>query len=153
MPPTEPTFTIIDNPSPEDTSLLGDRIYEYNVARTQIKDGRLLAIFVRAAAGEMLAGLDGWTWGGCLYIEHLWVLESLRGQDYGTRLLMAAEREGVKRGCRQSMLTTHDFQAPEFYKRFGYEIVGAFEKYPAGHQQYFLRKPLRAVSEIGLGSG
>ena len=146
MSPSEPTFVIIDNPSLEDTAFLGERIYEYNVARTQIKDGRLLAMFVRDEAGEIVAGLDGWTWGGCLYIEHLWVHESLRGQDYGTRLLMAAEREGVARGCRQSMLTTHDFQAPAFYMKFGYEIVGAFDEYPVGHKQFFMRKYLSLLN-------
>ena len=135
-------FTLIDNPSPADTAFLGEKIYEYNVARTQIKDGGLLAMFVRDEAGEIIAGLDGWTWGGCLYIEHLWVHESLRGQNFGTNLLKAAEAEGAARGCRQSMLTTHDFQAPAFYERSGYKIVGQFDEYPAGHQQYFMRKPL-----------
>ena len=144
--PTDPTFAISDNPSPKDTGFLGERIYEYNVARTQLMDGRLLAMFVRDEAGEIVAGLDGWTWGGCLYIEHLWVHESLRGHDYGTRLLMAAEREGIVRGCRQSMLTTHDFQAPAFYGKFGYEIVGEFDEYPVGHKQLFLRKPLSLLN-------
>lgn len=146
MPTTEPAFEIIDNPAPEDTGFLGERIYEYNVARTQIMDGRLLAIFVRDDAGEIVAGLDGWTWGGCLYIEHLWVHESLRGQEFGSRLLMTAECEGVARGCRQSMLTTHDFQAPAFYMRFGYEIVGEFDEYPMGHKQLFLRKLLSLLN-------
>jgi GNAT superfamily N-acetyltransferase len=148
MSSTDPTLAIIDNPSLEDTAFLGERIYEFNVARTQIKDGRLLAIFVRDEAGEIVAGLTGWTWGGCLYIEHLWVHESLRGHDYGTRLLMAAEREGAARGCRQSMLTTHDFQAPAFYGKFGYEIVGEFDEYPADHKQMFLRKPLSLLNPV-----
>ena len=149
MSPTEPTFAISDNPSPKDTGFLGERIYEYNVARTQIKDGRQLAIFVRDEAGEIIAGLDGWTWGTCLYIDHLWVHERLRGQDYGTQLLLAAERESVSRGCRQSLLTTHDFQAPSFYMRFGYAIVGEFDEYPAGHKQFFMRKPLNLLNPAG----
>jgi sigma54-dependent transcription regulator len=67
----EQKFPIIGNPSPEDTSFLAKRIYEYNVARTQITDGRLLAVFARDANGQIVAGLAGWTWGGCLFIEHL----------------------------------------------------------------------------------
>jgi GNAT superfamily N-acetyltransferase len=137
-------FPIVDNPSLEDTNFLSERIYEYNVASTQVRDGRLLAVFVRDANGKILAGLEGWTWGGCLYIEHLWVHESLRGQGYGTNLLLTAEREGRARGCRRSMLATHDFQAPEFYKKHGYEVVGTFSDYPVGHTQLFMRKDLGA---------
>src|SRR5947209_19482431 len=130
-------FAITDNPSIEDRAFLGERIYEYNVERTRITDGRLLGMFVRNEAGEIVAGLDGWTWGGCLYIEHLWVHADLRGHAVGTRLLRAAEAEGLARGCRQALLTTHDFQAPDFYQCCGYRTIGHFDNYPAGHQHFF----------------
>lgn len=86
---------------PGDVSLRQHRLYEYNIARTGITDGRSLAIFVRDDRGEILAGLHGWTWGGCLDIRELWVREDRRGRGLGRSLLLAAEREAVTRGCRQ----------------------------------------------------
>ena len=135
-------LTLETNPNPADTHFLSERIYEYNVARTHITDGKLLGIFVRDDEGHIIAGLDGWTWGGCLWVEHLWVHEQWRGHNYGTELLHAAEAEAIQRGCQQAMLTTHSFQAPAFYQRHGYHIVGSCDDYPHRHQYFFLRKKL-----------
>ncbi len=129
-------------PDAGNVELLKDRLYEYNVARTGIDDGKLLGIFLRDDRGEIFAGLYGWTWGGCLDVQQLWVREDARGRGHGRRLLQAAEREAVARGCRQATLDTHCFQAPEFYRRLGYEVVGVLEGYPRGHRKYYLRKTL-----------
>jgi GNAT superfamily N-acetyltransferase len=134
---------IVDaNPAAEDVAFLDDRINEFNFAATQIYDGRALASFVRDANGQIIAGIYGWTWGGCGYIDKLWVQADARGQGYGTRLLEVFEREALGRGCFQLLLSTHSFQAPEFYRRLGYAIYGVAEDYPRGYQQYYLRKTI-----------
>lgn len=50
-----------------------------------------------------------------IYIEALWIEESLRKQGYGKKMLAAAEREAIENGCRFSLVDTWDFQAEEFY--------------------------------------
>jgi GNAT superfamily N-acetyltransferase len=72
---------------------LDQEIYAFNVAATGHADGRLLSIAVRGDGGELRAGLSGWTWGGCGYVEFLWVRLGDRGSGLGTRLLVTAERE------------------------------------------------------------
>ncbi len=62
-------WSVNDQPEQQDIGFLQDCIYEYNAARTGYTDGRLLSIFVRDASGAIVAGLYGWTWGGCLQIE------------------------------------------------------------------------------------
>lgn len=133
---------LVDAPSTEDTSFLGDRIYEFNVGATAIRDGRLLGIFLRDADGVMAAGLHGHTWGGTCEISRLWVREDLRHQGVGSRLMDVAEQEAVRRGCTQMFLSTHSFQAPDFYARLGFEQIGRIDDYPEGHEQIFLRKRL-----------
>jgi len=139
---SQPLWTITTTPSDEDVRFLDERLYEYNVARTGISDGLLLGISTHDQAGAFVAGLYGWTWGGCLFVDKLWVREDMRASGYGSALLQAAEQEAIRRGCFQSMLCTHSFQALAFYQRVGYNVVGTFEDYPRGHQQHFLQKQL-----------
>jgi ribosomal protein S18 acetylase RimI-like enzyme len=145
MEPYSP-LTIDAHPAPGDLEFLDDQINRYNIATTGIRpaDDILLSILVRDQAGAIVAGIWGWTWGGCCEIRTLWVYEQLRGQGLGQRLLAAAEQEALRRGCRQMLLDTHSFQAPGFYQRFGFEIVGTIEDYPVGHCKYYLRKRLDA---------
>ena len=122
--------------------VLEQRIQAYNVATTGITDGQDLTIVSRDEQGAIIAGLVGWTWGGCLEIEYLWVHEHRRGQGYGTRLLAEAEDEARERGCQQAQLVTYSFQAPEFYTKMGYTVYAELNDCPKGHRRYYLKKCL-----------
>src|SRR5437763_5913880 len=135
---------LTDLPDHGIVQFLDDRLYEFNAARTGFDDGRLLAILARQRGGRIVGGLYGWTWGGCCYVRTLWVDELHRHKGLGTRLMVLAEREAKARWARQIVLDTHSFQAPDFYRRLGFEIVGSFPDYPKGYSQIFLRKPLKA---------
>jgi GNAT superfamily N-acetyltransferase len=121
---------------------LNAEIIAFNEAATSYTDGALLCITARAAGGELLGGLYGWTWGGCGYIDLLWVREDQRGSGLGSRLLAGAEEEIRSRGCDQVALSTHSFQAPGFYARRGYRECGRIRAYPRGHDQIQLVKQL-----------
>jgi GNAT superfamily N-acetyltransferase len=121
---------------------LDKEINAFNVATTGYHDGRLLCIAVREDGGDLRAGLFGWTWGGCGYIDLLWVRSDLRRSGLGARLLAAAEEEIARRGCDQVALSTHSFQAPGFYARFGYRECGRTPAYPHGHDHIHLVKRL-----------
>ena len=118
---------------------LDAEINAFNAAATGIGDGRLLRVSV---SGDLRGGLFGWTWGGCGYVEFLWVRHDQRGSGLGTRLLAAAEQEIRRRGCAQVALSTHSFQAPGFYARLGYRECGRTPAYPRGYDQIHLVKRL-----------
>ncbi len=123
-----------------DLHFLEDRINEYNVQQTGIRDGRILSYLVREQDGTIIAGLYGWTWGGCCEVRYLWVRWDRRNRGYGKGLMAAAEAEAIARGCSQMILDTHSFQAPRFYQSLGFEIVASHGDYPRGHQKHYLRK-------------
>lgn len=125
---------------PELDAFLGERIYAFNVAATGIDDGRMLNAVLRDAAGEIVAAVSGFTWGGTCEIEYLWVAEPMRGRGIGSGLLLAAEREARSRGCHQIVLDTHSFQAPAFYERHGFRRIAAIPDYPRGSEKILYRK-------------
>jgi len=117
-------------------------LYRHGVGQTGCDDGDDVAIMLRDADGELRAGLYGHTWGGWLEVRSLWVREVERGQGLGSTLLAAAEDEARTRGCHTAILETHSFQAPEFYRRLGYEVYAEHVDYPHGHSKLYLRKRL-----------
>ena len=125
-------------------NLLDREIYTFNVEATGLDDGRMLSVKARDADGSLAAGLSGWTWGSCMYVDLLWVRADRRGQGLGSRMLDAAEEEAVARGCRIVSLSSHSFQAPGFYLARGYVEVGRTDGYPVGHSQVHLVKQLTA---------
>lgn len=40
------------------------------------------------------------------------------------------------------MLETFSFQAPEFYRKLGYQAFGVIDGYADGHQKIFMQKEL-----------
>jgi len=121
---------------------LEKEINAFNAAATGYHDGRMLSVAVRGDDGDLHAGLYGWTWGGCGYIDLLWVRDDQRGSGLGAGLLAAAEAEIMRRGCDRVALNTHSFQAPGFYARFGYRECGRTPSYPHGHDDIHLLKLL-----------
>lgn len=128
-------------PDPREVFLLEEKIRREIFLRSGVGDDLELAVFARES-GEIRGGCYGATWGSCCELETLWVDPTLRGQGLGSRLLLAAEGEALARGCRQVVLFTHDFQAPDFYGHRGYEVVGRVDDYPVGRQALWFRKRL-----------
>jgi ribosomal protein S18 acetylase RimI-like enzyme len=96
--------------------------------------------------GELLAGLYARIYYSWMFVELLWVEEEARGRGLGAKLLAEAEDQARQQGCHSVWLDTFSFQAPEFYRRQGYEVFGELPNYPAEHRRYFLSK------KINLGS-
>jgi ribosomal protein S18 acetylase RimI-like enzyme len=132
----------IEEPSTADIEFLEDRLYEFNAGTTGISDGRSLGVLLRDEAKNIVAGAAGHTWGETCELRQVWVAASIRGRGLGRRLIAEAEAEAVRRGCRQLVLATHSFQAPEFYRKLGFDVVSELTDYPRGYSHLVLRKRL-----------
>ena len=115
----------------------------HNFAATGVSAYYPTNYFLKNERGELMGGLIGMIWGGCLQISILWVDEAARGQGNATRLMDAAEAYARERHCHMATLDTHSFQARPFYEKRGYEVFGTLDDYPKGHKKFFLRKTLK----------
>lgn len=107
---------------------------------------KVFSIFLKNDSGKVFGGIQAFLDSESIYIDVLWVEESLQKQGYGTKLLGAAEREAIENGCIFSLVDTWGFQAEEFYLKNGYERIGELKKYMHGHSKIFLRKKLRDIT-------
>ena len=103
------------------------------------------SIFLKSDYGKVFGGIQAFFDSESIYIDVLWVEESLQNHGYGTKLLAAAEQEAIKHGCRFSLVDTWDFQAEKFYVKSGYGRVGHIKNYWHGHTKIFLRKKLNSI--------
>lgn len=131
-------------------SLLDERIYEFNVQRTGLRDGKAFAGALRDESGDVIAAISGHTWGGCCHVVRLWVHELQRRRGLGRSLLRSVEEEAIRRGCAQVLVLTHSFQAPDFYERLGYVRQASIPDYPKGHAQHVYLKRLGSQSLPGV---
>jgi GNAT superfamily N-acetyltransferase len=128
----EQASTTVGDRNSELAERLGIELKTFNASATGVDDQRGLSVQVRDAAQNLVAGLSGWTWGSCAGLELVWVRDDLRGSGYGSRLLEAAEAEVCRRGCARIFVSSYTFQAPGFYMRRGYVVIGRTEGIPTG---------------------
>lgn len=103
---------------------------------------RTIPILMRDRKNRVVGGVIGHVFGGWLYVELLWVEESLRNKGNGTKLLKMVENEAVKLGCKYAHLDTFSFEARPFYEKHGYTLFATLDNYPEGHSKHFLKKKL-----------
>ena len=92
--------------------------------------------------GNIIGGILGGSYWGWIYIDILWVHDNHRRKGIGSKLLAEAEKQAIGRGCHHVHLDTMSWQAPDFYKKHGYETVGILPDIPHGNQKYLLIKSL-----------
>ncbi|MFT4797264.1 MAG: GNAT superfamily N-acetyltransferase [Candidatus Azotimanducaceae bacterium] len=79
----------------QEVQYLRNRLDESNSAFAGPRNSSEFGFAFRDDTGQVLAGLGGssiWEW---LLINFIWVSDELRGQGYGSKLLLAAEVEGL----------------------------------------------------------
>lgn len=101
-----------------------------------------LHIIERDESGTPIGGILGGTYWGWMYVDVLWVHEGHRGKGIGSRLLQAAEKEALRRGCHHVHLDTMSWQAPAFYQKHGYTEIGVLPDIPSGNRKHLLMKAL-----------
>lgn len=95
--------------------------------------------------GACIGGINAFRLDTLLMVDRLWVREDRRGKGVGARLLSAVEEKAQAGGAKYAELNTFGFQAPGFYERMGYRLLGALEPAVGKWGHYFYRKDLQAM--------
>ena len=130
------------NPTEKEIKYIRESLNQYNKERVGEDRHTPLNLIEYDENGNAIGGILGGTYWGWMYIDILWVHENHRKKGIGTKLLLAAEKEALRRGCHHVHLDTMSWQAPEFYKKHGYEVIGILSDIPKGNQKYLFMKAL-----------
>lgn len=133
---------VIESPDQSIADFFEKKIEEFNLARWEITEKKPIAVKVTGKDGETIAGAAGKTFGLWLLLDNLWVSESNRGQDLGSKILTALENAAKARGCRFVLLDTLNFQARPFYEKHGYSVQWTQKNYPRDGMKFFMTKEL-----------
>jgi ribosomal protein S18 acetylase RimI-like enzyme len=140
MTPPPLAFTTTDTP-PDDRLLAVDAGLErHNHDAARLADVRPLAAFATDDSETVVGGAVGRTWGKCCELQQLWVAPEHRSRGVGSRLLLEFEARARTRGCSVFYLTTLSFQAPEFYRRHGYDVLARIAGYPEGIVKFLMHR-------------
>lgn len=132
-------FTLGADPQARDVVAQGLLAYNLEqMGRSNVYDN--FELYARDAEDEVVGGMFGHSGMGWLYIDYLWLQSDLRGSGLGAELIARAEDEARRRGCLGVFLYTYSFQAPGFYEKQGFEVMGVLEDCPPGHQRIYLKK-------------
>lgn len=138
-----PDIIVTDSTDEAFLSVLQEGLRSYNEELGGPTDLKPLQVKVRdPETGALAGGLSGRTSRGVLFIDYVYLPHNLRGSGVGSRMLAMAEHEGKRRGCSKAVLFTITFQAPDFYKRLGWKVLGKVAPNPPGATRIYLTKDL-----------
>ena len=131
-----------NNPSKNETDFIREALAKFNDSIVGEDGHTPLNIIEYDKDGNIIGGILGGTYWGWMYIDILWVQENHRRKGIGSKLLREAEGEALRRGCHHVHLDTMSWQAPAFYQKHGYEVIGVLPDIPKGNQKLLLQKRL-----------
>jgi GNAT superfamily N-acetyltransferase len=137
-------ITSEDDRASEVAADLRTRLKRFNERQAGPINRRDIAATIRNERGQIIAGLAGEVFWNSFYVHLLWVEEEYRRQGFGGRLLRHAERLAVEASCDCVYLSTFEFQAPGFYAKQGYSVIGELPDVPKGSRRQWFAKTVSA---------
>ncbi|MDN0075644.1 GNAT family N-acetyltransferase [Crenobacter sp. SG2303] len=140
MPDSTYRFTL--GADPQAREVIQSGLQAFNIEQIGPYSYQGFELYAHDDTGQVVGGMFGYSGMGWLYIDYLWLHATQRSAGLGTHLLALAEEEARSRGCIGLFLYTYNFQAPDFYQKQGYQLMGVLEDCPPGYQRLYLKKRL-----------
>lgn len=138
------TFHTLNHPHDHFIRSLRTALTQHDETVTEQIKTKHLGICVNDSSGGTVAAIYGWIQWGWLYIDSLWVDKNFQNQGIGKRLLLQLEHAALEQGINRAYLDTGCFQAPDFYKKNGYETYAQMDVTADDgkhYTKYTMRKP------------
>lgn len=116
-----------------------DGFVEYESAHGMDVNYKPFSLVLTRGEVEEIGVLNAYTAFSEVYIDDLWVEKSHRGMGYGKKLIQALEDHFEGKGFNNINLVTSTFQAPEFYKKCGFEFVRVNKVNPKLTKTFFVK--------------
>lgn len=94
----------------------------YEAEHGVVCDYKTFSIIIKNESNNVLGVLSAYTAFSEIYIDDIWVAPNHRRSGVGRKLLGLLEECFKGKGYNNINLVTSQFQAPEFYKKCGFEI-------------------------------
>jgi ribosomal protein S18 acetylase RimI-like enzyme len=131
-------FETKDNPTSEEQKIIRDGIIGFNQSIINDKP-KCFNIFVKQNE-NIIGGAIIYQHKDALYIDVLWCMEEYRRKGIGSKLIGMIEADAQHKSIKKLFVDTYAFQAQEFYKKHGFNIIGCAPEYLRGHDRIFMRK-------------
>lgn len=132
-----------DEPMAKDKKIMKDGMLAYHASKGHIrpeKDDYYSIVIKNNKKKTVGVIVVSFRW-GAMHIQTLWIDETIRNQDWGSKLMKMVEKEAIKRNCYLAYTDTYSWQAPKFYEKLGYKIYGKLDDFPKGCcLSYFVKK-------------
>ena len=107
---TELTLVFDPTENGPDAERVRNGVIYYNFAATGVSAYYPANYYLKTGRGELMGGLLGMIWGGCLHISFLWVDEAVRGQNQATRLQQEVQLENPAVSLEETMVAIQKAQ-------------------------------------------
>jgi GNAT superfamily N-acetyltransferase len=126
--------------SVEVANAIRDGLIQYNRKVAGLGDPVPINVAVRDESGQVRGGVVARFSLDTLYVDLVWIDETLRGGGHGRAMIELVEEKARTLGAGQAWLYTLSWQARPFYERLGYRV---FAEMSFGNgRRYFMRKEL-----------
>lgn len=106
-------------------------------------DSSLVPYCFEALIEDSRVGIaEGQMCNGWLKLTNLVIDPQYQGKGIGSKLMEKVEFHAKDHGCVGIFLTTISFQAPEFYKKHGFEEFARLEKIAGEYELIYMKKVL-----------
>lgn len=107
---------------PSDLEAMSHQGHVYDEAQNGVVcNYKKFSIVIKNNEDKIVGFLIAYTAYAEIYIDDIWVQPAYRGQGLGCKLLNKLEQCYKGKGYNNMNLVTSSFQAPEFYKKCGFE--------------------------------